>query len=69
MSRNETNVPDPEVVPTVERRRFTAQEKLRILKDLSQLEEILRPCVMKVSETSVGAGADAQGLARQDGTG
>ena len=33
MSRNETNVPDPEVVPTVQRRRFTAKEKLRILEE------------------------------------
>jgi transposase len=33
MSRNETSVPDPEVVPTAQRRRFTAQEKLRILEE------------------------------------
>ena len=26
MSRDEMNIPDPEVVPTAERRRFTAQE-------------------------------------------
>jgi transposase-like protein len=33
MSRNETNLPDPEVVPTAKRRRFTTQEKVRILKE------------------------------------
>lgn len=33
MSQNETDVPDPEVVPTVRRRRFTAKEKLRILEE------------------------------------
>ena len=33
MSQNEANVPDPEVVPTVQRRRFTAKEKLRILEE------------------------------------
>jgi transposase len=33
MSRDETGVPDPEVVPTAERRRFTAKEKLRILEE------------------------------------
>lgn len=33
MSQNETNAPDPEVVPTVQRRRFTAKEKLRILEE------------------------------------
>ena len=39
MSRNETNVPDPEVVPTAERRRFTAQEKLRILEEADACTE------------------------------
>ena len=33
MSRNGTNVPDPEVVPAAKRRRFTAREKLRILEE------------------------------------
>jgi transposase-like protein len=36
MSRNENErvkVPDPEVVPLAQRRQFSAQEKLRILKD------------------------------------
>ena len=33
MSQNETNVPDPEVVPTAKRRQFTAKEKLHILKE------------------------------------
>jgi transposase len=33
MSRNEASVPDPEVVPTAKRRRFAAQEKLRILEE------------------------------------
>ena len=33
MSRDETRVPDPEVVPTAKRRRFTAKEKLRILEE------------------------------------
>jgi transposase len=33
MSRDETSVPDPEVVPTAKRRRFTAKEKLRILEE------------------------------------
>ena len=33
MSRNETSMPDPEVVPTAKRRRFTTQEKVRILKE------------------------------------
>jgi transposase-like protein len=39
MSRNETNVPDPEVVPTAERRRFTAEEKLRILEEADACTE------------------------------
>lgn len=34
MSRNETSMPDPEVVPTAKRRRFTTQEKVRILKEV-----------------------------------
>jgi transposase len=36
MSRNEiaqTGIPDPEVVPTAKRRRFSAQYKLRILEE------------------------------------
>jgi len=36
MSRNETNVPDPEVIPVAERRRFTAEYKLRILEEVDQ---------------------------------
>ena len=39
MSRNETNMPDPEVVPTAERRRFTKQEKMRILKEADACTE------------------------------
>ena len=39
MSRNETNIPDPEVVPTAERRRFTAKEKLRILEEADACTE------------------------------
>ena len=39
MSRNETNIPDPEVVPTPKRRRFTTQEKMRILKDADACTE------------------------------
>jgi transposase-like protein len=39
MSRNETNVPDPEVVPTAKRRRFTAKEKLRILEEADACTE------------------------------
>ena len=33
MSRNEIEMPEPEVVPTTQRRRFTAKEKLRILEE------------------------------------
>lgn len=39
MSRNETNVPDPEVVPTAKRRRFTAKDKLRILEEAEACTE------------------------------
>ena len=39
MSRNETSVPDPEVVPMAERRRFTAEYKLRILEEAEQCTE------------------------------
>jgi transposase len=39
MSRNGTNVPDPEVVPTAKRRRFTAKEKLRILEEADACTE------------------------------
>jgi transposase len=39
MSRNETSIPDPEVVPTTKRRRFTAQEKVRILKEADACTE------------------------------
>ena len=39
MSRNETNIPDPEVVPTAKRRRFTRQEKMRILKEADACTE------------------------------
>jgi transposase-like protein len=39
MSRNEASVPDPEVVPTAERRRFTTQEKLRILEEADACTE------------------------------
>ena len=39
MSRNEKNVPDPEVVPVAERRRFNAAYKLRILKEADQCTE------------------------------
>jgi transposase-like protein len=39
MSRDETNIPNPEVVPTTERRRFTAQEKLRILEEADACTE------------------------------
>jgi transposase len=39
MSRNETNIPDPEVVPTAKRRRFTTQEKVRILKEADACTE------------------------------
>ena len=40
MSRNETNIPDPEVVPTAKRRRFTTQEKVRILKEADACTEL-----------------------------
>ena len=33
MSRDETVIPDPEVLPTAKRRRFTMQERERILKE------------------------------------
>jgi transposase len=42
MSRTEidqTKPPDPEVVPVAMRRRFTAQEKLRILEEANQCSE------------------------------
>ena len=39
MSRDETGVPDPEVVPTAKRRRFTAKEKLRILEEADACTE------------------------------
>lgn len=39
MSRDETDVPDPEVVPTAKRRRFTAEEKLRILEEADACTE------------------------------
>lgn len=39
MSRDETSVPDPEVVPTAKRRRFTAKEKLRILEEADACTE------------------------------
>jgi len=39
MSRNEAIVPDPEVVPTAGRRRFTTQEKLRILEEADACTE------------------------------
>ena len=39
MSRNEKNVPDPEVVPVAERRQFNAAYKLRILKEADQCTE------------------------------
>lgn len=39
MSRSETNIPDPEVVPTAKRRRFTKQEKGRILKEADACTE------------------------------
>ena len=42
MSRKEidqTKSPDPEVVPVAMRRRFTAQEKLRILEEANQCSE------------------------------
>jgi transposase len=39
MSRNGTNAPDPEVVPTAKRRRFTVKEKLRILEEADACTE------------------------------
>jgi transposase len=39
MSRDETSVPDPEVVPAAKRRRFTAKEKLRILEEADACTE------------------------------
>lgn len=39
MSRSRTNVPDPEVVPSAERRRFTAKEKLHILEEADACTE------------------------------
>jgi transposase len=39
MSRNETRIPDPEVVPTAKRRRFTTQEKVRILEEADACTE------------------------------
>lgn len=40
MSRNETSIPYSEVVPTAKRRRFTAQEKMRILKEADACTEL-----------------------------
>jgi predicted lysophospholipase L1 biosynthesis ABC-type transport system permease subunit len=39
MSRNETRIPDPEGVPTAKRRRFTTQDKARILKEADACTE------------------------------
>ena len=42
MSRTETErteIPDPEVVPTAQRRRFTSEEKLRILEEADACTE------------------------------
>ena len=39
MSRNEMSVPDPEVVPMAERRRFSVEYKLRILEEAEQCTE------------------------------
>jgi transposase len=42
MSQNEkdrTSIPDPEVVPTAKRRRFSAKEKLRILEEADTCTE------------------------------
>jgi len=42
MSRNDNErsaVPDPEVVPMAERRRFTAEEKLRIIEEADRCTE------------------------------
>jgi transposase-like protein len=39
MSRDETNVPDPEVIPVAERRQFKAEYKLRILEEADQCTE------------------------------
>jgi transposase-like protein len=42
MSQNEkdrTSIPDPEVVPTAKRRRFSAKEKLRILEEADACTE------------------------------
>ena len=42
MSRNDnerSDVPDPEVVPMAERRRFTAEEKLRIIEEADRCTE------------------------------
>jgi len=42
MSRTETErteIPDPEVVPTAQRRRFTSDEKLRILEEADACTE------------------------------
>jgi transposase len=39
MSRNETSIPNPEVIPVAERRRFTAEYKLRILEEADQCTE------------------------------
>lgn len=39
MSRDETSVPNPEVVPTAKRRRFTGKEKLRILEEADACTE------------------------------
>jgi len=39
MSRNETSIPDPEVIPVAERRQFTAEYKLRILEEADQCTE------------------------------
>lgn len=39
MSRNETDVPDPEVVVTPKQRRFTAKEKLCILEEADACTE------------------------------
>ena len=39
MSRNETSIPDPKVVPTAKWRRFTTQDKARILKEANACTE------------------------------
>ena len=39
MSRNETSILEPEVLPTAKRRRFTTQEKVRILEEADACTE------------------------------